>query len=128
MYSIRSDAPRRLDHVRDLRQHWHRAKAFVGKVLCVAAFTWLVAWGAEAFAAEPGDAAAGCRLAERWCSECHQMDGKPGRVESYIEAPNFVEIAKEPSITPLSLRVFFLSSHQNMPNFHISPTTSPHTS
>jgi hypothetical protein len=56
------------------------------------------------------------------------MDGKPGRVESHIEAPNFVEIAKEPSITPLSLRVFFLSSHQNMPNFHISPTTSPHTS
>jgi cytochrome c len=94
----------------------------VRKVLCVAAFTWLVAWGAETFATEPGDAAAGRRLAQRWCSECHQMDGKPGRVDSHIEAPNFVEIAKEPSITPLSLRVFFQSSHQNMPDFHISPS------
>jgi cytochrome c len=50
------------------------------------------------------------------------MDGKPGRVDSHIEAPNFVEIAKEPSITPLSLRVFFQSSHQNMPDFHIPPS------
>jgi mono/diheme cytochrome c family protein len=90
--------------------------------LSVAAFTWLLAWGAEAFAAELGDAAAGRRLAQRWCSECHQMDGKPGRVESHIEAPNFVEIAKEPSITPLSLRVFFQSNHENMPNLHISTT------
>jgi hypothetical protein len=47
---------------------------------------------------------------------------KPGRVESHIEAPNFVEIAKEPSITPLSLRVFFQSNHENMPNLHISTT------
>jgi mono/diheme cytochrome c family protein len=91
-------------------------------VLSVAAFTWLLAWGAEAFAAEPGDAAAGRRLAQRWCGECHQMDGKPGRVESHIEAPNFVEIAKEPSITPLSLRVYFQSNHENMPNLHISAT------
>ncbi len=28
--------------------------------------------------------------------------------------------AKEPSITPLSLQVFFQSNHQNMPDFHIS--------
>jgi mono/diheme cytochrome c family protein len=89
----------------------------VRQVLCVAAF---LAWGAETFAAEPGDAAAGRRLAQRWCSECHQMDGKPGRVESHIEAPNFGEIAKEPSVTSLSLRVFFQSNHQNMPNLHIT--------
>jgi cytochrome c len=89
-------------------------------VLLVAASTWLLAWGTELFAAEPGDAAAGRQLAQQWCSECHQMDGKPGRVESHIEAPHFVEIAKEPSITPLSLRVFFQSSHENMPNLHIS--------
>ena len=91
-------------------------------ILSVAAFTWLLAWGAEAFAAELGDAAAGRRLAQQWCSECHQMDGKPGRVESHIEAPNFAEIAKEPSITPLSLRVFFQSNHESMPNLHISTT------
>jgi cytochrome c len=91
-------------------------------VLSVTTFTWLLAWNAEAFAAEPDDAAAGRRLAQRWCSECHQMDGKPGRVESHIEAPNFVEISKEPSITPLSLRVFFQSNHWSMPNLHISAT------
>jgi mono/diheme cytochrome c family protein len=91
-------------------------------VLSVAAFAWLLAWGAGAFAEEPGNAAAGRRLAQRWCSDCHQMDGESGRVESHIEAPNFMEIAKEPSITPLSLRVFFQTNHENMPNLHISPT------
>jgi cytochrome c len=80
----------------------------------------LLACGTEAFAAEPSDAAAGRCLAQQWCSECHQMDGTPGRVPSHIESLSFVEIANESSITPLSLRVFFQSSHQNMPNFHIS--------
>ncbi len=45
------------------------------------------------------------------CSECHLS-----------EAPSFVEVANEPSTTPLSLRVFLQSNHENMPNLHISPS------
>jgi hypothetical protein len=29
-------------------------------------------------------------------------------------------VANDPSTTPLSLRVFFQSSHENMPDLHIS--------
>jgi cytochrome c len=50
------------------------------------------------------------------------MDGKPGRVGARNESLSFLEIANEPAITPLSLRVFFRSTHQNMPDFHISPS------
>jgi hypothetical protein len=42
------------------------------------------------------------------------------RPHPYQGAASFLEIANEPSITPLSLRVFFQSSHQNVPDFHIS--------
>jgi cytochrome c len=93
----------------------------VRQVLWMAAFISLIGCGTEA-CAQGGDVAAGRQLAQRWWSECHQMDGRSGRVESHSESLSFLEIANEPSITPLSLRVFFRSSHQNMPDFDISPS------
>jgi cytochrome c len=96
-------------------------EALVRRVLWAAILASLIGWAAEA-CAQGGDVAAGRQLAQRWCSECHQMDGRPGRVESHPESLSFVEIANEPAITPLSLRVFFRSSHENMPNVHISPS------
>ena len=44
------------------------------------------------------------------------------RPHPYQGAASFLEIANEPSITPLSLRVYFQSNHENMPNLHISTT------
>jgi mono/diheme cytochrome c family protein len=87
---------------------------------------WITAFaccGMEAFAQEPGDIAAGHQFAHQWCSECHQIDATRGRADlDAEEAPSFVEVANDPSTTPLSLRVFFQSNHENMPNLHISPS------
>jgi mono/diheme cytochrome c family protein len=53
------------------------------------------------------------------CSECHKVDPNQRLVDPDAEAP-FEEVANEPSTTPLSLRVFFQSNHENMPDLHIS--------
>jgi cytochrome c len=58
----------------------------------------------------------------KWCSECHKIHPSQRLVDPEAEAPTFEEVANEPSTTPLSLRVFFQSNHENMPNLHISPT------
>jgi cytochrome c len=64
-----------------------------------------------------GDAVRGHRLAKAWCSACHQIDENSWGV---FDGPSFLDIARRPSTTPLSLNVFFRTSHENMPNFHVS--------
>jgi len=61
-----------------------------------------------------GDPAAGRRLAEAWCSECHAIgrDSAGGM----MRGPSFVNVAQRPKTTPLSLNVFLRSNHDNMPN------------
>ena len=71
------------------------------------------------FAQEPGKRCSH-RIAQQWCSECHKVDPAQRLVDPEAEAPTFEEVANEPSTTPLSLRVFSQSSHENMPDFHIS--------
>lgn len=67
-------------------------------------------------AAQPiGDPAAGWRLAEAWCSECHAITRYS--VGEQRRGPHFIDVAKRPSTTPLSLNVFLRSNHDNMPNF-----------
>jgi mono/diheme cytochrome c family protein len=61
-----------------------------------------------------GDADAGRRLAEAWCMECHAIGAKT--VQGGRPGPDFAEVAKRPSTTPLSLNVFLRSNHDNMPN------------
>ena len=65
----------------------------------------------------PGDIRSGKRLAESWCSACHRIDGNAGVIDG---APDFYSIANLPSTTALSLKVFFQSTHKDMPNFHIT--------
>lgn len=68
---------------------------------------------------EPGDPAAGLRLASVWCANCHQVAaGAAG--PSADAAPTFRSIARMPSTTSMSLRVFIQTPHPNMPNFHLS--------
>jgi cytochrome c len=76
--------------------------------------------GTQAVAQESGNVAAGRRIAQQWCSECHKIDRAQRLVDPDVGAPSFEEVANEPSTTPLSLRVFFQSSHENMPDLHIS--------
>jgi cytochrome c len=64
-------------------------------------------------------ASAGHRLAEAWCTACHAIEGNPARASS--AAPDFVQIARQPSTTELALRVFLQTSHQSMPNLVLTP-------
>ena len=68
--------------------------------------------------AQPGERAAGRRLATELCGECHQV--RPPFPVLYRYPPTFKDIAKLPSTTRLSLKVFLQSSHKQMPNFIIS--------
>jgi cytochrome c len=64
-----------------------------------------------------GNVAAGRSLASQWCSGCHAVE--PNSVG--IFAADFAEIAKLPSTTALSLKVFLQTSHRSMPNFILQP-------
>ena len=64
-------------------------------------------------------AAAGHRLAEAWCKECHAIEATPTRHPT--AAPDFADIAGHPSTTALSLKVFLRTNHPSMPNIVIAP-------
>ncbi len=68
---------------------------------------------------EPGDPAAGLRLAATWCANCHRVapDG-PG--PSTDAAPTFRAIAQMPSATAMSLRVFLQTPHPSMPDYRLT--------
>lgn len=85
------------------------------RIFLAAALVAAAAAGGTAVAQTIGDPAAGRRLAEAWCSECHALTaytvGEPRR------GPEFAEVAKRAKTTALSLNVFLRSNHDNMPNF-----------
>ena len=65
----------------------------------------------------PGDPASGRNYTIDWCSDCHRVEqsaDNPGL------APDFTSIAKLPSTTALSLRAFFQSNHDRMPDFMLN--------
>jgi mono/diheme cytochrome c family protein len=68
--------------------------------------------------AQPGERAAGRRLATELCGDCHQA--RPPFPTLYQYPPSFGDIAKLPSTTRLSLKVFLQSNHKQMPNFIIA--------
>jgi len=70
--------------------------------------------------ADEAKIAAGKQLAIQECSGCHRIDGAPAPTRG--GAPGFADIAKMPSATMLSIRVFLRSSHRNktMPNIILS--------
>lgn len=68
----------------------------------------------------PSDSAsAGHRLAEAWCQNCHAIGSTAAGTRG--GAPDFAVIANRSSTTALSLKVFFKTSHQRMPNLIITP-------
>ena len=66
-----------------------------------------------------GDAETGRRLAERWCSTCHVV-GPHAEQGTSTGAPPFEAIARMPSTTAMSLRVFLMTPHGPMPDLHLS--------
>ena len=60
--------------------------------------------------------AAGQRLAQQWCAECHVVTGleAPPAID---DVPTFRTVANDPSVTELSLRAFLKTPHPPMPNF-----------
>jgi cytochrome c len=67
----------------------------------------------------PDSAAAGRRLAEAWCKDCHSIDAATAGTKG--GPPDFTAIANRASTTALALKVFFQTSHRNMPNLIIAP-------
>ncbi|WP_298243882.1 cytochrome c [uncultured Bradyrhizobium sp.] len=65
----------------------------------------------------PRAIAEGHRLAQAWCETCHAVE--PHMAGFFDEAPSFQAIADRSGTTALSLKVFWRTSHRNMPNLVI---------
>ena len=63
-----------------------------------------------------GNIASGRDLAGHWCGSCHQIKGGP---PARAGVSTFEQVARLPSTTALSLRVFLRTSHADMPNIQI---------
>lgn len=79
----------------------------------VLAATWSIASAQDL----RGNIASGRDLAGHWCGNCHQIAGGP---PARPGVPTFVQIARLPSTTALSLRVFLRTTHADMPNIQLS--------
>jgi len=77
---------------------------------------WLALFAATT-AAVAQDLGNGQRLAERWCSACHQIDANPAR---FRRAPPFAAIAAKDNITADMIASFLLLPHATMPNLPLS--------
>ncbi|MBX6745690.1 MAG: cytochrome c [Acetobacteraceae bacterium] len=78
-----------------------------------------LAGGKPTFAQQVGDLAAGRRLAETWCSNCHVI-GPNVTGPGSDAVPTFPNIARMPSTTAMSLRVFLQTPHARMPDIQMS--------
>lgn len=61
----------------------------------------------------------GHRLAQAWCQPCHAVE--PGMSGFFDLAPSFQAVADRHGTTALSLKVFWRTSHHDMPNLVIAP-------
>ena len=74
---------------------------------------------ARAIAQVPsGDVTAGRQLVQAHCSTCHEERGPQSTPQ---KGPSLQAIAAMPSTTSMSLHVFLLTPHANMPNYRLTP-------
>lgn len=71
--------------------------------------------------AQSADASGGASLVHDTCATCHAVGSDASAKSPDPKAPRFLDVAKMPSTTELSIKVFLRSSHKNMPNFILSP-------
>ena len=74
---------------------------------------------ASAAAAAEMNTAAGHQLAKDWCAACHVVEKGQADTMS-TAAPTFFDIAANPATTEMSLRAFFATPHEQMPNFQLT--------
>lgn len=65
----------------------------------------------------PGNVAAGQKLAQEQCSDCHAVD-QPTQASQ--KAPSLTAIANMRSTTSMSLHVFLQTPHYKMPNYRLT--------
>ncbi len=65
-----------------------------------------------------GDVNAGRQIVQASCSTCHE-ERRP--LSAPQKGPSLQAIAAMPSTTSMSLHVFLLTPHANMPNYRLSP-------
>ncbi|MDD1535918.1 MULTISPECIES: cytochrome c [unclassified Bradyrhizobium] len=101
----------------------HSARIYLGIALLIALsllFLFsVVHTAAGAPRSGPRAVAEGHRLAQAWCQSCHAVE--PGMAGWFDEAPSFQAIADRSGTTALALKVFWRTSHHNMPNIVILP-------
>ena len=92
------------------------------RLLILAAFAAfsILANGSGAQAQDVGDPVAGHLLAKAWCSNCHVVDGN--QPVTVTGAPPFSALSANRALSPLSLRAFFQTPHDRMPDLHLSNT------
>lgn len=61
----------------------------------------------------------GRAVAENWCANCHVV-GPQARGPAGDAAPPFEAVARMPSTTEMSLRVFLQTPHSRMPDYRLS--------
>lgn len=67
----------------------------------------------------PGDPILGRAIALQECQQCHEVEA--GEREGKLpDPPAFQNLADDPAMTPLALRVFLSTPHSNMPNLILS--------
>lgn len=79
----------------------------------------VLAMAGSTAAQSQGDRAAGQRIAETWCRNCHVV-GNTGPGSANDAAPSFSSIAGMPSTTAMSLRAFLLAPHVSMPDYQFA--------
>ena len=65
------------------------------------------------------DLVAGELLADKWCAQCHGV--RAGKLSPNRSAPEFPDLAEEPSITEYSLRALLRAPHETMPQITFTP-------
>jgi mono/diheme cytochrome c family protein len=68
-------------------------------------------------AAQTADPSGGRKLAETFCSACHNVGHDAGAPSPNPDAPSFASVARTPALNDLAIRVFLRSPHASMPNF-----------
>jgi len=112
-----TNASLRLAHHRGLRCRRIPCRATL--TICALSSLLMLFAVAPAIAQLPsGDASAGQRLVQAECSSCH--DGK-GSAPTPQPGPSLRAVAAMPATTSMSLHVFLLTPHANMPNYHLTP-------
>ena len=97
--------------------HWPMKRNDLGRLQTIAIVSTLGIISPVLGQDLPGDVNSGKQIAAGWCAACHRVDSNAGIVDG---APDFYSIAKLPSTTALSLKVFLETSHDQMPNFRLT--------